>query len=169
MGLLSETSPGGQWPDGETPRTCQPQRDGRLSPLEQGRPQRPLSSATRHPKNTLRHLRQVTAPPWVSSSPCWSKGETYSSHRFKTPGRRVPGAPQGTDTLICSGAHGTEGTRLGDRTDAHSAGGWPCLLLKDKAASVRGRCQLSEVQRPSWSWPFIWGGRTQAGTTPDVS
>lgn len=99
------------------PGPASPSGTGAFPHWSRAVPQPPLSSATHRPQNTGCHLRQMTAPPWVSSSPCWSQGETSSSHRFKALGRRVPGAPQGADTLICSGACWTEGHGGGWETD----------------------------------------------------
>lgn len=91
-----------------------------LSPLEKGCSSASLSSATHHPKTILPHLRQVVALTWLSSSPYWSEGETYFSHRFQTMARKVFGAPQDTDTPTlqrCSWNRGD--TEVGARSGAH--------------------------------------------------
>lgn len=125
----------------EVPRTCQPQWAGRLSPLELGCPQPPLSSATHHPKN-IPPPQARDCPDLGFILPLLANRGDPCFPQMQTSREAEAWGSSGTDTLTCSGADRQRSTRPGDRMDAPSAAGWPCLLLKDRAAAARGRCQL---------------------------
>lgn len=113
-----------RWGNAQDP----PAPAGWAFPPQQAVPSLPSPLPPAIPKHTAPPQAR-DCPPCVSSSPCWSKGETYPSHRFKPPGRRVP-------ELL--------GHRHPDLQRAQRGRGWQtglaltlqglaCLLLKDKA------------------------------------